>query len=66
MSNISVNISAYLKNKISKIAQKSGRSLDECIALALSEYAENYEDTYKTDLCSVDNLERSFFLSIGE
>ncbi len=66
MSNISVNISADLKNKISKIAQKSGRSLDECIALALSEYAENYEDTYKTDLCSVDNLERSFFLSIGE
>lgn len=66
MSNISVNISADLKNKISKIAKKSGRSLDECIALALSEYAENYEDTYKTDLCSVDNLERSFFLSIGE
>ena len=66
MSNISVNISADLKNKISKIAQKSGRSLDECIALALCEYAENYEDTYKTDLCSVDNLERSFFLSIGE
>ena len=66
MSNISVNISADLKNKISKIAQKSGRSLDECIALALSEYAENYEDTYKTDLCSVNNLERSFFLSIGE
>ena len=66
MSNSSVNISADLKNKISKIAQKSGRSLDECIALALSEYAENYEDTYKTDLCSVDNLERSFFLSIGE
>ena len=66
MSNISVNISADLKNKISKIAQKSGRSLDECIALALSEYAVNYEDTYKTDLCSVDNLERSFFLSIGE
>ena len=66
MSNISVNNTADLKNKISKIAQKSGRSLDECIALALSEYAENYEDTYKTDLCSVDNLERSFFLSIGE
>ena len=66
MSNISVNISADLKDKISKVARKSGRSFDECIALALSEYVENYEDTYKTDLCSVDNLERSFFLSIGE
>lgn len=66
MSHISINISSELKDKISKIAQKSGRSLDECVALALSEYAENFEDTYKTDLCSVDNLERSFFLSIGE
>ncbi len=66
MSHISINISSELKDKISKIAQKSGRSLDECVALALNEYAENFEDTYKTDLCSVDNLERSFFLSIGE
>ena len=26
----------------------------------------NYEDVYKTDRCTVNNLERSFFLSIGE
>lgn len=66
MSNISISLSADLQKKISKIAQKSGRSFDECVALALSEYVDNYEDFYKADICAVDNLERSFFLSIGE
>ncbi len=66
MSNISVSLTEDLKQKISTIAAKSGRSVDECIALALRDYIENYEDVYKTDLCAVDNLERSFFLSIGE
>ncbi len=66
MSNISVSLSEDLKQKIAAIAAKSGRSVDECVMLALRDYVENYEDVYKTDLCSVDNLERSFFLSIGE
>ncbi len=66
MRQISVSLSDDLQNKISKIAAKSGKSLDECVALALKDYVENYEDVYKTDICAVDNLERSFFLSIGE
>lgn len=66
MSNISVSLSEDLKQKIAAIAAKSGRSFDDCVMLALRDYVENYEDVYKTDLCSVDNLERSFFLSIGE
>ena len=66
MHQISVSLPDDLQNKISKIAAKSGKSLDECVALALKDYVENYEDVYKTDLCAVDNLERSFFLSIGE
>lgn len=66
MSNISVSLTEDLKQKIAAIAAKSGRSVDECISLALHDYIENYEDVYKTDLCAVDNLERSFFLSIGE
>lgn len=66
MSNISVSISDGLNAKLALIAQKSGKTVDECIALALRDYIENYEDVYKTDLCAVDNLERSFFLSIGE
>ncbi|MBS4772793.1 MAG: hypothetical protein KHX55_00775 [Proteobacteria bacterium] len=66
MSNISVSISDGLNAKLALIAQKSGKTVDECVALALRDYIENYEDVYKTDLCAVDNLERSFFLSIGE
>ncbi len=66
MANISVNISAELKNKLEKIASKSGRSVDECIELALAEYIDNFEDFYQTDLNAVSGLERSFFLSVGE
>lgn len=66
MRKISVMVNDDLQNKIEKIAKKSGRSVDDCVALALRDYIENYEDIYKTDLCAVDNLERSFFLSIGE
>lgn len=66
MSNISVSLNDALKAKLARIAEKSGKPVEECVALALRDYVENYEDVYKTDLCAVDNLERSFFLSIGE
>ncbi len=66
MRKLSVSVNDELQYKIEKIAQKSGRSLDECVAIALHNYVDEYEDIYRTDLCSVDNLERSFFLSIGE
>lgn len=66
MSNISVSLNKDLYSKVAAIAEKSGRSVEECFALALTEYVENYEDVYKTDLNSVNSLERSFFLSIGE
>lgn len=66
MSNISVSINEDLQKRIAKIAKKSGRSVEECVAVALSEYIDNYEGFYKTDICAMDNLERSFFLSIAE
>lgn len=66
MRKLSVSVNDELQYKIEKIAQKSGRSLDECVAMALRAYVDEYEDIYRTDLCSVDNIERSFFLSIGE
>lgn len=66
MTDISITVNADLKKKIAKIAKKNGLSFEDVIAKALSSYVEEYEDVYKTDLCSVDTLERSFFLSIGE
>lgn len=66
MTEISISLNADLKKKITKIARKNGQSVDEVITKALASYVEEYEDVYKTDICAVDNLERSFFLSIGE
>lgn len=66
MTDISLNINEDLMQKLAKIAEKSGQSINDVALSALSAYVEEYEDVYKTDLCSVDNLERSFFLSIGE
>lgn len=66
MSEISIKINAELHKKIAKIAEKNGQSLNDCVTKALAAYVDEYEDVYKTDICAVDNLERSFFLSIGE
>lgn len=66
MAEISISLNADLQKKLAKLAKKNGLSFDDLVAKALSTYVEEYEDVYKTDLCAVDNLERSFFLSIGE
>ncbi len=66
MSRITLEISEQLYQKLAAVAAKSGRSLAEVAEQAVADYIENYEDVYKTDLCTVDNLERAFFLSIGE
>lgn len=66
MKTVSVVLNQKLYAKLVLMAEKSGRSVDECLELAVGEYVENYEDIYKTDLNSVSSLERSFFLSVGE
>lgn len=66
MAEISVSLTTGLKKKISEIAERSGKSMDEIISQALSSYVDEYEDIRQTDICSVDNFERSFFLSVGE
>lgn len=66
MRTVSVALNQKLYAKLTLMAEKSGRSVDECLELAINEYVDNYEDVYKTDLNAVNSLERSFFLSIGE
>ena len=66
MKTVSVALNQKLYAKLTLMAEKSGRSVDEFLELAVGEYVDNYEDVYKTDLNSVNSLERSFFLSIGE
>lgn len=66
MKAVSVSLNQNLHVKLTRMAEKSGLPIEECLRLAVEEYVDNYEDVYKTDLNSVNNLERSFFLSIGE
>ena len=66
MKTFSVVLNQKFYSKLILMAEKSGHSVDECLEFAVSEYVDNYEDVYKTDLNSVSNIERSFFLSIGE
>ena len=66
MSKISVNMSEELQSRLTAIATRTHRSFEECIELALREYADNYDDFYKTDFCSVDNAERAFFFAAAE
>ena len=66
MKTVSFALNQNLYAKLVLMAEKSGRSVDECFELAVGEYVENFEDIYKTDLNSVSSLERSFFLSVGE
>lgn len=66
MRQFSIAISEDLRRKITVLAKQKKQSVEDCINQALYEYIETSQDNYKTDLCAVDNLERSFFLSIGE
>ncbi len=66
MRRFSVAISEDLRQKIMILAEQKKQSFEDCVNQALYEYIETSQDNYKTDLCAVDSLERSFFLSIGE
>lgn len=66
MSNISVSLDKNLYGKLAELAAQSGRSVEDCLELAVTEYIENYEDACRTDLNAVDRLERSFFFAAAE
>ena len=66
MSNISVSLDKNLYGKLTELAAQSGRSVTDCLELAVAEYVENYEDAYRTDLNAVDSVERSFFFAVAE
>lgn len=66
MNNTSVNISSEINSKLMEIARNEGCSIEDCVAQALSEYIAAYVDNCITDMNSVNNMERAFFLSAGE
>ncbi len=66
MTNISIKLSEDLLKKMALLAEKNNQSINDIALEALSSYVNECEDIHQTDLCAVDNLERSFFLSIAE
>ncbi len=66
MNRLSFSVSESLYGQLLKIAKSKGCSVEELAVSALSGYAADCEDEARTDLCMVDNLERSFFLALGE
>ena len=66
MNNTSVNISSEINSKLMEIARNEVCSIEDCVAQALSEYIAAYDDNCITDMNSVNNMERAFFLSAGE
>ena len=50
MKTVSVALNQKLYAKLTLMAEKSGRSVDECLELAVGEYVDNYEDVYKTEI----------------
>lgn len=62
----SVDINSSLYKKLQRIASEQDCDLRECLERALSDYIDNYGDEKNSDLESLNQNERAFFLSVAE
>jgi predicted transcriptional regulator len=53
---LSVNLSPELKNRLEALAAETGKSLDECLTLAVQEFVETWE-THLADVHQIDESE---------
>lgn len=56
METLSVTIPTELKDRLDALAAETGRSLPECLALAVQEFVENWE-IHLNDLHQIDESE---------
>jgi predicted transcriptional regulator len=56
METLSVTISAELKARLEALAADAGKSVDECLTLAVSEFIDNWE-IHMNDLHQIDDNE---------
>lgn len=56
METLAVTISTELKARLDALAAETGRSVEECLALAVQEFVENWE-IHLTDLHQIDENE---------
>lgn len=56
METLSVSIPEDLKQRLETLAAETGRTVDECLTLAVAEFVENWE-THLNDLHQIDEHE---------
>lgn len=56
METLAVTISAELKDRLEALAADTGKSVEECLALAVQEFVQNWE-IHLTDLHQIDEHE---------
>ena len=62
--NVDINFSLY--QKLQTIASEQDCELRDCLEQALNDYIDNYGDSKNSDLESLNQNERAFFLSVAE
>ncbi|CAA7616374.1 Arc family DNA-binding protein [Magnetospirillum sp. UT-4] len=56
MDTLAVTIPGEIRERLAKLAEETGRSLDECLTLAVVEFVENWE-IHLNDLHQIDENE---------
>ncbi|MEW5726770.1 MAG: hypothetical protein AB1918_02985 [Pseudomonadota bacterium] len=56
METLAVTISSELKQRLEALAAETGKSLDECLALAVEEFVQNWE-IHLSDIHQIDEHE---------
>ncbi|MGE4279170.1 MAG: hypothetical protein AB7G62_06245 [Magnetospirillum sp.] len=65
MQTLSVTLSTELKQRLEALAADTGKSLDECLTLAVAEFVDNWE-IHMNDLHQIDENEARTVLNAGE
>jgi predicted transcriptional regulator len=65
MQTLSVTLSAALKERLEALAVETGKTVDECLTLAVAEFVDNWE-IHMSDLHQIDDNEARTVLNAGE
>lgn len=65
MQTLSVTLSTELKQRLEALATETGKTLDECLTLAVTEFVDNWE-IHMNDLHQIDDNEARTVLNVGE
>lgn len=65
MQTLSVTLSADVQQRLEALAAETGKSLDECLTLAVIEFVENWE-IHMNDLHQIDENEARAVLNAGD